>query len=131
MRKLSTWVVTVMVLAGLVALFLCNEWRVEWQLQRHVADARRRGVKLRFTDFAQPAIPPEENFASLPMWTRVFTEDKSPDPFKLPDSGAAKKPPGFGDQMKGEITDWVAWQNYFQKVGFLKEISPEPSHTNA
>jgi len=128
MRKLSWWKVTILVLGGLVALFYWNEWRVEWQWQHYVVDARKRGVKLLLTDFAQPSIPAEENFAVLPMWTQVFAQNGSANPFKLPDlPGAAKGPPGFGDPIKGESMDWVAWQTYFQKVGFLKRISAEPA----
>jgi len=132
MRKLSWWKtsisVLVLIMAGLPILFFWNEWRVEREWQRYEEEARERGVKLLLTEFAASPIPEEENFAALPMWKAVFTQKPAPDPFKLPDPPAGTQmPPTFGDPIKGESIDLAAWQNYFQKVGFLKETSSEPA----
>lgn len=117
----------VLVLTGLGGVFLGYEWSIERQWQRYATEARERNVKLLLTDFAQPPIPDEKNFAALPMWTRVFTDNAAGELFKLPDHPETKKIPGFGDVMKNESIDWSAWQTYFQKAGYLKEVTSEPA----
>lgn len=120
--------------------FFCFEWRAEKQWQRYAAEARARGVKLLLTDFAQPPIPDEINFAKLPMLQKVFAHPSVDNPLQLPSRNTNRDPikifgtteylsnipPSFGDPIKGKPIDWPEWQQYFLDAGYLKEKSGNP-----
>ena len=128
MRKLLAWLRSRPIIAGCIAfLALCVclhfflNWKAERRWQAYAKEARARGVKLNLTDFAQPKIPDEENFAALPMM-RAIMQPGAKSPMALPTAN----PPSFGDPRKGERLDWQKWQSYFKDAGFISETTESP-----
>jgi hypothetical protein len=113
-------------LAGLVVfsvgLHLFLNWRAEQRWQEYCAASRARGVKLTLLEFARPEFPDDENFAELPMLQAAQVVGGLR-PFALPTPTG--KPP-MGDAVKRESIVWTSWQAYFQRAGFITEISDDP-----
>lgn len=72
MRRHLWLTAAIIVVAVFGIVHFCLEWRAEKQWRRYTADARARGVKLMFTEFALPPVPDEQNFAALPMMQKAF-----------------------------------------------------------
>ncbi|HSI12821.1 MAG TPA: hypothetical protein VK961_12300 [Chthoniobacter sp.] len=131
------WLTTIVaVILGGVIVFFWSEWRAEQRWQRYASEARARGVKLILADFAQPEIPDDQNFAALPMMRAAFANSPINRPFEMPSIGGRQRgqfprgtsAPSLGNAMRGERIDWMNWQQFFQSVGFLTEVSDNPSH---
>lgn len=123
-----------------VAVFCGFEWYVEQRWQHYAAEARARGVKLQWAELGRPEIPAEQNFAELPMLKTAFAKEGSEPPFKLPKwrrpapatatrpaSTYEDIPPVLANVAKGDRINWKDWQDYFQAVGFLTEITADPA----
>src|SRR5207302_5523324 len=97
--------------------------RAAWRA--YEAEAKRRGVKLEFTDYLPPKVPDADNFASIPIFDTAFRAadkgKKIPDPFKLSD--VSSKLPKFSDALKQERIDLVAWQKFFVESKMLPGAS--------
>ncbi|HSI12822.1 MAG TPA: hypothetical protein VK961_12305 [Chthoniobacter sp.] len=137
-RRRHPWLTAIVSFVAMcVVVFFCLEWRAEQRWQRYAAEARVRGVKLMLTDFAQPEIPDEQNFAALPMMRKISGDAGGNGPFYLPqakDAGAddlvfpkGNQPPSFGDLKRGPNIDLAIWQDYFHQTGFLAEKSADPA----
>jgi hypothetical protein len=103
--------------------FVTNrQGRKAWQAYEE--DARRRGAKLLLAEFLQPPIPDAENFAAVPLFARLFTEQDSPKPvFKLPEAPANDR--GFAIVERSQRADLPAWRKRFEKEGWLLPDAPE------
>ena len=97
------------------AFYLEERIRGEWAWEAYEADALKRGVKLKFSDYIPPEVSDGENFASIPMMDAVFRASdagqSTPDPFELP--GDKDKRPKSNNITRQEHIDLVAWQKYF------------------
>ncbi len=122
LRSHPGWLVTAAILASFAACLALADWMAESRWQRYAAAARARGVKLRLEEFAPPAIPDAENFASLPMLQAAFS--KGAKPFDLPRGNGAR--PGIGDPLKRQPIDWIAWRDYLIAQGFFFDRTEEP-----
>jgi hypothetical protein len=143
MRKLLAWmgyhpITLVFVLLGFLGiggLWLSN-WHAERHWQRYCDAARARGVKLTLAEFIPPEVPDSENFAALPMfralhfktqdrplselWTTAFSSTPQSPMSLLAGKGSL---PDLGDPMRGRRMDWKEWQRYFQRAGFITQMS--------
>jgi hypothetical protein len=106
-----------------VCLHFYFEWRSARRWQDYCREARARGVKLTLREFAPPAILAEENFANLPMLQAVFVAN-GPKPFAFPAAGGNVPP--LASAIKGGPVNWVGWQQFFLKAGFIPETSADP-----
>jgi hypothetical protein len=113
------WLKPAFVVVGLLSIvpgfYLEERIRGEWAWEVYEADALKRGVKLKFSDYIPPEVPDAENFASIPIIDAVFRASDAgqatPDPFELP--GKKDKWPRVSNITKQEHIDLVAWQKYF------------------
>ena len=103
-----------------VGTHLFANWRAEVRWQRYCAAARARGVKLTLAEFAPPQIPDAENFAMIPLFSSARSQA-----LRLPSTSGRR--PDFGDALKGEKTDWQAWQKLFKDASLITETTEEPA----
>src|SRR4051794_21495171 len=64
----------------LVAFFLVEKSRGNAAWNRYQAEARARGVKLTLTEYVQPPVPDERNFAAIPLFQDCFRQPSPPNP---------------------------------------------------
>jgi hypothetical protein len=101
--------------AGLVTLaFLINaeeNWRAAraWQECRKKLEAK--GERLDLLAHLPPPVPPEQNFAMIPLLANPGGREK---PVNLYLNGD-KKSPGLGNWRTAEFTDLDGWRDYFAK----------------
>jgi len=83
------------------------------------ASERTRGVKLYLTDFIEPTVPDEDNFAALPIFQNTLNIQQ-----RLPDFPRGKSgeiaAPEIGLQFEAEI-----WRTYFAKAGWIDTPSKD------
>ena len=93
--------------------------------------ARRQGprVQLEFGAFISPPVPPEENFAAIPLFEELFqaqgSGEKIPDHFELPTRGVLL--PTVGDPVLGQRMDFTKWRDFFMDPEALPEATTHPS----
>lgn len=119
-------------------VFFCFEWTAEKRWQRYADEARARGVKLMLADFAQPAIPDEENFAALPMLRKAFSESRDDHAFAMPQVtlDGTRRPisrvpwenwPPFANPAEQKPVDWAQWRKAFLAWGYLSDPTDQPA----
>ena len=125
MRRVFAWfrshpLTTIfLVLIGFaVGTHLFANWRAEVRWQNYCAAARARGVKLTLAEFAPPEIPDAENFAMIPLFSGARSQ-------ALDFPRTSGRLPDFGDALKGEKTDWSAWQKLFKDAGWITTATDE------
>jgi hypothetical protein len=81
-------------------------------------------VQLDFGAFISPPVPPEENFAAIPLFEELFraqgSGEKIPDHFELPTRGVLPK---VGDPVLGEGMDFTKWRDFFRNGAALPEAA--------
>lgn len=86
--------------------------RAIWQAYQ--TEAAQRGLGLQLAVYL-PAVPPdEENFASIPLFQKLFANAGNPQPagaesFALPEGN----PPKLSDHIIAQRIDLAAWQRFF------------------
>ena len=66
---------TILTFAAVVFVAVNARGRNGWET--YATAARERGVKMSLQDFLPPPVPDAENFAAVPLFERVFTDDKT------------------------------------------------------
>jgi hypothetical protein len=120
MRKLLlrvTFVAACLVTIGAV-LCVVDFFRTRAMWRAYQTEAAQRGLALQLADYL-PAVPPdEENFASIPLFEKLFANAGNPqspgaESFALPEG----KPPKLSDHSIAQRIDLVAWQRFFDGAG--------------
>lgn len=118
------WITAVAAFVGFwVGLHFFLEWRSERAWQRYAAEARARGVKLTLVELAPPEIPPEENFAELPMLKAPANASQV---MMLPPPAVKTRARRFGDPFTGERIDWTIWQLDFRRADYVTDLTRDP-----
>ncbi|HZJ16113.1 MAG TPA: hypothetical protein VFD27_13755 [Chthoniobacteraceae bacterium] len=91
--------------------------------------ARERGVKMSLQDFLPPAVPNAENFAAVPLFERVFTDDKTArekgqQALSLPAEDGKPKLSAIGD---AHLIDLAEWQAAFVQSKDLTAAGNDPA----
>ncbi len=123
-RRIIAFAVVVGILGLLIvpACYWGERWRGRRAWKKYETEAKARGVKLDSAEFFRYKIPDANNFASIPIFEAAFRADDRgepvPDPFELPNSKDNPRP-RFGDHIKQQPIDLVAWQKYLVKARLL------------
>ncbi|RYD75683.1 MAG: hypothetical protein EOP84_17940, partial [Verrucomicrobiaceae bacterium] len=121
-RKILLKLVFLLVLLFLLVAIIhaVENWRGERAWQKYANATRSRGAKVYVTEFQAPEVPPEQNFAAIPVFEKAFA---GADAGELPSDALAfpkgGTPPARGNPVKGEKINLEAWRDYFLKVGLL------------
>lgn len=120
-HRIITWGLRVVLVVWGIQLWM--NWAAEREWRQYCEEARARGVKLSFSEFAWANVPDAENFALLPMF-------KAPPVnawgyFELP-TAANGSPISKDDAITGKSIDWTEWQQAFKRVGWIGEVSADP-----
>ena len=97
--------------------------------ERYSDEARARGVKMSLQELLPAPIPDAENFAAVPLFANLFSEDeevrkKAAGAFELPPHEPTLRIASFGDPTR---TDLAGWQASFVKSGDLPAAGPDPA----
>jgi hypothetical protein len=101
-------------------------WRSESAWRRYRADGEARGVKFDLRQLVPPSVPEAQNYAALPALAPLFEVPPPPARDRMMrgeagmlrftansrKAGAGKEPPS-GRWRLGQMTDLVAWQDYY------------------
>lgn len=142
-RKLIRFLVVTISLAALVFIRVeIENWRGRsaWNKYKRAAEAKGEIFDLR--KLAPPEVPDESNFASIPMFAKMFDYTRNSSgkvvwgdtnaiiesPFRIEASyGSAVDSPSSGYWVIGRKTDLSEWQSYYQKVQLENGRRAEPN----
>lgn len=116
--KIKPLVATGFVLASLATVlaagFVGTNLRGRTAWEKYSAEAKERGVKMTLAEFVPASVPDAENFAAVPLFANLFSENEAI-------RNAAQKVLAIPkpDSAKTGITDLAAWQAAFVKNGDL------------
>lgn len=125
-RKFRTLTARQWKIAGLIFLALMAAgpiWFIIYDImgrkawKDYEAAERARGVRLSLSDFAEPKVPDEQNFAALPIFTSKIQQRLPTFPRGYPGKIAQ---PEFGLQFQAG-----AWRTYFAKAGWIDTPSQD------
>jgi hypothetical protein len=118
---------TIVTIAAVVCVAVNARGRNGWET--YTAAARERGVKMSLQDFLPKPVADAENFAAVPLFARLFTEDKTgreraQKALSLPAESAKLKLSTIGD---AHLIDLAEWQAAFVQSKDLPAAGSDPA----
>ena len=110
----------------IVAFFSIEKARGRSAWKRYQEEARARQTKLNLTEFVQPAVPDERNFAATPLFQDAFADPAAGKVLELPHANRAKLP-ALGNITKDQLPDLAAWQKFFVEAKFIPAAGDDPA----
>jgi hypothetical protein len=102
----------------IVAFFSIEKARGRSAWKSYQEEARSRQTKLNLTEFVQPAVPDERNFAAIPLFQEAFADPAAGKVLELPHANRAKLP-SLGNIAKDQLPDLAGWQKFFVDAKFI------------
>ncbi len=129
-RPLTAAVLVLVSLTTLVAAVVTGtnvRGRSAWEA--YADDARARGVKITLSELLPPPIPDAENFAAIPLFTNLFSEDPAAreTAAKVLELPPVESPARAASMGERRLLDLAAWQSAFVKSGDLAAASADPA----
>ena len=114
-------------LAGVAVVSINVRGHRAWE--SYAAEARQRGIKMSLQEFLPPAVPDAENFAAVPLFANLFSEDEA---VRTAAAKALTLPPFDGSARssnggQARLVDLAGWQAAFVKSGDLPAASADPA----
>ena len=102
---------TIVTFAAIIFVAVNARGRTGWET--YATTARERGVKMSLQDFLPPPVPDAENYAAVPLFQRVFTDDKAArekaqQALSLPAEDGKPKLSAIGDARLIDLAEWQA-----------------------
>ena len=119
---------TIFTLLALIVVIVNVRGRHAWEA--YAAEARARGVKLSLHELLPPPVPDAENFAAVPLFANVFSDDqaareKAGKALALPSDDKGK--PAISSIGDAHLIDLTEWQAAFVQSKDLPAVGGDPA----
>ena len=101
--------------------------RSAWDV--YAEEAKQRGVKMSLSELLPPPVPDAENFAAVPLFANLFSDDEAvrtaaQNALAIPKPDVSQY---VGKTREPRLTDLAAWQAAFVKSGDLPAARADPA----
>ena len=119
---------TIFTLLALIVVIVNVRGRHAWEA--YATEARARGVKLSLHELLPPPVPDAENFAAVPLFANVFSDDqaareKAGKALALPSDDKGK--PAISSIGDAHLIDLTEWQAAFVQSKDLPAVGGDPA----